>query len=358
MRGLPGFPFAAILTPKGGVTVDAEKTGKLIAELRREQDMTQEELARKLGVTRKAVSRWETGRGYPDIEILPKLAQELNITINELLSGQRIQQETVDDTNLTYVCQQAAQTQRRLRKRTLVLIIFAVLWGVAQIVVYGYWFYRSVMGSDICVIAEDYSSITYYGATYVPLDVGKYQCRPGEQLVSEASVEGASFWGKLLYGDTVYAISGVPDGSLIWLCTDYDDAPSEYYVLESRLAEYEAMLADFTADTAWAVIWQSDGNSRELPLEMGFAEALLGLTEYRSQDAPQEYDLIDLLLYEENHIFFHNPGSILMNFDDGGYYWCQNLWEQNYVLLDAAHLYPIGGEYTALLDTLFELQFR
>lgn len=252
------------------------------------------------------------------------------------------------------MCREAA---RKEKKSSRLILTLAIMWGVLVCVVYGYWFYRSVMGSDICVIAADYSGITYYGERYVPLDVGQYQCRIGEELVGEASVEGASFWGKLFYGDTVYAVSGVPDGSLIWLYTDYDDAPSECYVLESRREEYEAMVEAFTPATAWAVIGQSDGNSRELPVEMGFAEAVLELREW-STGAPQEYDLIDLVIYEENHIFFYNPGSILFSFDDGGYYWCQNLWEQDYALLDASRLYPIGTEYNELLETLFGFQFR
>jgi DNA-binding XRE family transcriptional regulator len=51
--------------------MDAKKTGELIAALRKEKGWSQTELAERLGVTNKAVSRWETGRGYPDVEFCP-----------------------------------------------------------------------------------------------------------------------------------------------------------------------------------------------------------------------------------------------------------------------------------------------
>lgn len=63
------------------------KFGETIVLLRKEKGMTQKELADKLGVTDKAVSRWETGKNYPDIETLKKLAEVLEVSVNELLQG-------------------------------------------------------------------------------------------------------------------------------------------------------------------------------------------------------------------------------------------------------------------------------
>ena len=64
------------------------KVGKLIATLRLEKGLSQSELGLKLGVTNKAVSRWETGRGYPDTALLLPLAAILEITVDELLKGE------------------------------------------------------------------------------------------------------------------------------------------------------------------------------------------------------------------------------------------------------------------------------
>lgn len=70
--------------------MDSIKTGKFIAILRKEKGLSQKMLGEKLNVTDKAVSRWETGKGYPDVSLLPVLSSELGVTINEILIGERI----------------------------------------------------------------------------------------------------------------------------------------------------------------------------------------------------------------------------------------------------------------------------
>lgn len=69
--------------------MDAEHFGKFIAEQRKAKGYTQKELAEKLSVTDKAISRWENGHGYPDIALLEPLAKELEITIVELMHSER-----------------------------------------------------------------------------------------------------------------------------------------------------------------------------------------------------------------------------------------------------------------------------
>ncbi|MBR3719911.1 MAG: helix-turn-helix domain-containing protein [Firmicutes bacterium] len=71
--------------------MDNYVTGAVIRQLREEKQMTQEELARKVCVSSKAVSKWETGRGLPDISLLQPLAQALGISVIELFSGGVIQ---------------------------------------------------------------------------------------------------------------------------------------------------------------------------------------------------------------------------------------------------------------------------
>ena len=70
--------------------MDNYVTGGVIKALREKKKMTQEELAQKIFVTGKAVSKWETGRGFPDIGLLESLGQALGVSVIELLSGQSI----------------------------------------------------------------------------------------------------------------------------------------------------------------------------------------------------------------------------------------------------------------------------
>ena len=75
------------------INMDQIKTGKFIAALRKEKDLTQEQLGEKLGVTNKTISRWENGNYMPDIEMLSLLSKEFDVSINELISGERFLEE-------------------------------------------------------------------------------------------------------------------------------------------------------------------------------------------------------------------------------------------------------------------------
>lgn len=70
--------------------MDAEKFGRFIAEMRKERGMTQAELAERLNVTYQAVSRWERGRGFPDISLLEPLSRELGVSLLELMNSHRL----------------------------------------------------------------------------------------------------------------------------------------------------------------------------------------------------------------------------------------------------------------------------
>lgn len=70
--------------------MDQVKIGKFIAQCRNEKNITQEALGQRLGVTNKTISRWENGHYLPDIEMMQLLSKEFNISINELISGEKI----------------------------------------------------------------------------------------------------------------------------------------------------------------------------------------------------------------------------------------------------------------------------
>ena len=71
--------------------MDQVLTGKFIAEERKKKGYSQAELASKLGITNKTVSKWETGKGFPDVSLLLPLCDVLDISVNELLSGKRLE---------------------------------------------------------------------------------------------------------------------------------------------------------------------------------------------------------------------------------------------------------------------------
>lgn len=73
--------------------MDQVKVGKFIAQCRKNKNLTQFQLAEKLNITDRAISKWETGKGMPDSSIMLELCNELDITVNELLSGEVIKME-------------------------------------------------------------------------------------------------------------------------------------------------------------------------------------------------------------------------------------------------------------------------
>lgn len=73
--------------------MDQIKTGQFIGQLRKEKNMTQKELADKLGISDKTVSKWETGKGLPDASLFEPICEELNISITDLLAGTRVSPE-------------------------------------------------------------------------------------------------------------------------------------------------------------------------------------------------------------------------------------------------------------------------
>ena len=77
--------------------MDQVKVGKFIAECRKNKNLTQFQLAEKLNITDRAISKWETGKGMPDSSIMLELCNELDISVNELLSGEVIKMENYNE---------------------------------------------------------------------------------------------------------------------------------------------------------------------------------------------------------------------------------------------------------------------
>lgn len=108
-----------------------QKTGALIAAIRKEQGLTQEQLGEKLHVTGKAVSKWERGLSFPGVDILEKLAGVLGITVTELLAGQRVKQEDLNE-KAQQLALQMLKREKRAFYRTLacaaVIVLLVLAW--------------------------------------------------------------------------------------------------------------------------------------------------------------------------------------------------------------------------------------
>ena len=110
--------------------MDQIKIGKFIAQCRKEKRMTQQQLAEKLGITDRAISKWENGRGLPDSSIMLDLCNELEITVNELLSGEVLEMNSYNEKlekNLIDMVKQKEESDKRLLTMEIVIGVLSCL---------------------------------------------------------------------------------------------------------------------------------------------------------------------------------------------------------------------------------------
>ena len=147
------------------------KIGKFIAKCRKMKNMTQADLAEKLNITDRAISKWETGKGMPDSSIMLDLCNELSITVNELLSGEKIRMEDNDkktEENLVKLQKEKEDSDKRLLFTetimgsivtiSFLLIIFLsiyaidnTIWKITSIVI---GFIIFIIGISNCLLIE------------------------------------------------------------------------------------------------------------------------------------------------------------------------------------------------------------
>ena len=107
--------------------MDAEKTGNFIRTIRIEKNLTQKELADKLNCTDKAVSRWETGKGIPDISLLIPLAETLGVSVNEILNGEKIEAEKQIEKYEKAIVNTLTDTKKQINRLNFVIYILFVV---------------------------------------------------------------------------------------------------------------------------------------------------------------------------------------------------------------------------------------
>ena len=108
--------------------MNQEKIGKFIAECRKDKKLTQQELAEKLGVTDKSIGNWENGRNMPDLSLFKPLCDELGITINEFLSGEKIESDAYQEKFEENIINTIDYSTKKIKitKDKLGIVVFAV----------------------------------------------------------------------------------------------------------------------------------------------------------------------------------------------------------------------------------------
>ena len=160
--------------------MDQIKIGRFISECRKKNNLTQMQLAEKLGITDRAISKWENGKAMPDSGIMLDLCNELKISVNELLSGEVIKMDNYNkkaEENLLEMKKQKEEADRKMLKLEWVIgytasISFLILIFVASFVDMANWL-RIVL----IVIGFIIFFIGAHNALIIEQTAGYYECQ-------------------------------------------------------------------------------------------------------------------------------------------------------------------------------------
>ena len=140
--------------------MDTVKIGAFLRELRKEKNLTQEQLAEVFNVSARTVSRWETGSNMPDISILVEIADYYQLDVREILNGERAAELPQDGSALKGVAEYADKETEKMAVRAR---IYAIL-GICGIVTYGIIKALGSTESIICRVIASVSMILVYAA--------------------------------------------------------------------------------------------------------------------------------------------------------------------------------------------------
>ena len=167
--------------------MDQIKIGRFIADCRKKASLTQMQLAEKLGITDKAISKWERGKAMPDSSIMLELCDILGISVNELLSGEEISMENSNQKNEQLLLEMAKEAQR---KDKTIWTSMWVIMGVSMTALFAGIFISAFLIPEgilqlvtilgICVLFL----IPCFYALKLEVSVGAYKCKNcGHEIV-------------------------------------------------------------------------------------------------------------------------------------------------------------------------------
>lgn len=149
--------------------MNQEEIGKFISSCRKDKGLTQMQLAEMLNITNRAVSKWETGKSCPDVSIMLELCDILGITVNELLSGERIVMEDYQkkaEENLIELQSKKEKAQKSLFRVELIWLMISLLLMPVHLAINYFYPENSGTGVGLLVIVIGFAMFVAYFARY------------------------------------------------------------------------------------------------------------------------------------------------------------------------------------------------
>lgn len=159
--------------------MDQIKVGKFISECRKKNNLTQMQLAEKLNITDRAISKWENGKAMPDSSIMLDLCKELKISVNELLSGEVISMNNYDEKvekNLIEMIKQKEEADKRLLKLEIVIGYTASVTFIGSIFIASYLEMPSWLRVLLIVFGSILFVIGMHNSLRIEQTAGYYEC--------------------------------------------------------------------------------------------------------------------------------------------------------------------------------------
>ena len=142
--------------------MELQRTGAFLQKLRKEKNITQEQLAEQFGTTRRTVSRWETGNNLPDIDILMEMADFYEVDLREILEGKRRSEKMNNEVKETVLCMVEYDNEKRTKDAKVAALFFVV--GIAGIIINQILFQVSMEGTFWTGLAKGISAGIPIGA--------------------------------------------------------------------------------------------------------------------------------------------------------------------------------------------------
>ncbi len=158
--------------------MDQIKIGGFIAEERKRKGYTQKILSEKLGISDKTISKWERGNGFPEVSLLIPLCSELDITVNELLSGERVSEEQYRkkaEENMVNLVKEAQENKKKIILSVMVGIL-TILAAVPLFMVAGMFDMRTGVRITFIVIGIVVLIIGIAVACIMDREAGAFEC--------------------------------------------------------------------------------------------------------------------------------------------------------------------------------------
>ena len=166
--------------------MDQVKIGKFLSDERKAKGYTQKQLSELLGISDKTISKWECGNGFPEASLLVPLCNELEITVNELLTGERISQQNYKkkaEENMVNMIREKEENKQKILLTTMIGVISTITFVTLLLVV---CFYTDVITLPIkmvlMVIAISVFGVGLYVAMWGDRKIGYFKCRNCNEL--------------------------------------------------------------------------------------------------------------------------------------------------------------------------------